>query len=104
MIDIIKALGKLGDSTDGRSELNGVINSLPKGESPAIGNVMTWVFGILGMLAVMFIIVGGFQMVTAGGDAGKVTKAKNTIIWAAAGLALAILAYAITNFIMGRMG
>lgn len=55
---------------------------------------------ILGAVAVVVIIVGGFLYVVSGGDASSVAKAKNTIMYAVIGLIVAILAYAIVNFVI----
>lgn len=53
------------------------------------------------VIAVIVIIVAGFMYVTSGGDAAKVVKAKNTILYAVIGLVIIILAFAITGFITG---
>ena len=55
---------------------------------------------IMGAVAVIMIIIGGFRYVTAGGDSGSVTAAKNTILYAVIGLIVALLAYAIVNFVV----
>ena len=46
------------------------------------------------------IIVAGFQMTTSAGDAAKVAKAKNTMLYAIIGLIITLLAYAIVNFVL----
>ena len=56
--------------------------------------------GIIGFIAVAMIIVGGVQYTTSAGDAAKVTKAKNTILYGVVGLVIALLAFAIVNFIL----
>lgn len=55
---------------------------------------------IIGLLAVIMIIFGGFKYVTSGGDAGKLEGAKNTILYAVVGLLVAILAFAIVSFVI----
>ena len=57
----------------------------------------------VGIIAVVMIIFGGVQMATSAGDAGKVTKAKNTILAAVIGLVIAVLAYAIVHFVLGKL-
>lgn len=66
-------------------------------------NVINTTIGIVGLLAVIFIIVGGFQYITSSGDAAKATKAKNTILYAVIGLVIALLAYAIVNFVIEKV-
>lgn len=55
---------------------------------------------ILGAIAVIMIIIGGIRYVVSGGDSTSITGAKNTILYAVIGLVVAILAYAIVNFVL----
>ena len=54
----------------------------------------------IGILAVIMIIWGGIRYVLSGGDSGAVSSAKKTILYAVVGLIVAILAYAIVNFVI----
>ena len=56
---------------------------------------------LAGLLAVIFIIIGGIKYITSAGSPDGVKSAKNTLTGAITGLALAILSYAIVNFIVG---
>lgn len=56
---------------------------------------------VLGVVAVLAIIYGGFKFATANGDAGAVKEARNTVFYAAVGLVVAIMSYAIVNFVLG---
>jgi hypothetical protein len=47
------------------------------------------------------IVVSGIRYMTSAGDAAKITGAKNGIFYAVIGLVIAILAYAIVNFVIG---
>ena len=64
----------------------------------AIGTIVTAVIGVLGLVAVVFVIMGGVQYMTSAGDPGKIKKAKDTILYACIGLAVCALAFAITQF------
>lgn len=55
---------------------------------------------VIGAIAVIMVIVGGFRYVLSGGDQGAVTSAKNTILYAIVGLVVAILAYSLVNFVV----
>ena len=55
---------------------------------------------LIGAIAVIMLIFGGFRYVTSGGDGSAITSAKNTILYAVIGLAVAIIAYAIVNFVI----
>jgi hypothetical protein len=71
-------------------------NNLETSVSQAIGYVM-WAVGIV---SVVIIIISGIQYALAAGDEAKVKKAKKMLIGALVGLAVAILAFAITDFVV----
>ncbi len=58
----------------------------------------------VGIISVVMLIIGGIRYVISGGDSKKVTDAKNTIMYAIIGLIIAILAYAIVNFVITAIG
>jgi hypothetical protein len=62
-----------------------------------VSNVMLF---IIGALSVVMIIIGGLRYVISGGNTGNVTAAKNTILYAVVGLVIAVMAYAIINFVI----
>ena len=55
---------------------------------------------ILGAIAVIVIVIGGLRYVLSGGDANAIKGAKDTILYAVVGLIVALLAYAIVNFVL----
>jgi hypothetical protein len=67
-----------------------------------LANALNLVYFIAGVIAVVMIIFGGISYVTSAGDAGKVTKAKNTLVYSIAGLVIVLVAFAITSFVIGR--
>jgi len=74
------------------------------GELFASGGIFTTIVNILlyiiGAIAVIMLIIGGIRYVTSGGNAASVTAAKNTILYAIIGIIVALLAYAIVNFVL----
>ena len=64
-----------------------------------VWRILQVVFGILGGIAVIMIVIGGFMYSVSAGDAGKVKNAKNTILYAVIGLVIALFATAIVSFI-----
>lgn len=64
--------------------------------------VNTFLF-LIGAIAVAMIVYAGFQYVNSGGDSGKVSAAKNTILYAVIGIVVATLAYAIVNFVVNNI-
>lgn len=59
---------------------------------------------IVGAVAVIMLIIGGLRYVISQGSKEGVTQAKDTILYAIIGIVVAILAYAIVNFISGSIG
>ncbi len=57
---------------------------------------------IVGIIAVIFIIIGGLKYITSGGDSGNVTGAKNTILYAIIGLIIVALAQFIVRFVLSK--
>ena len=58
---------------------------------------------ILGIVTVIMIIVGAVQYTTSQGDPAKATKARNTILYGVIGLIIALLAFAIVNFVLVKV-
>lgn len=65
--------------------------------------VINVIIGIVGFIAVVMIIIGGISYSTSAGDAGKVKKAKDTIMYGIIGLVVAVLAFAIVNFVLSNI-
>jgi len=53
--------------------------------------IQGWLLGLVGGLAVLFLVIGGFQYVTSGGNPSKAEAAKKTITYAIVGLILVTL-------------
>lgn len=63
-----------------------------------ISNVMLF---LVGAVSVIMVVIGGLRYVISGGNSASVGAAKNTILYAIVGLVIALLAYAIVNFVIG---
>ncbi len=83
-----------GDQCAGSAE--GKVNTLVQD----IINIFSWIVGVVSVIMVIF---GGFRYITSGGDAGKVTSAKNTIVYALVGLVIAALAQVLVLFVLGNV-
>ncbi len=68
-----------------------------------ISNVLDTVYLWVGIIAVIFIIIGGINYTMSQGDPGKVKKAKDTIMYAVIGLIVSLLAFAITAFVLNAL-
>ena len=65
-------------------------------------NVLNAVYFFFGVAAVISIILSGILYVVSNGDSGKVTQAKNGILYGVVGLIITSMAFVITGFIIGR--
>ena len=70
------------------------------GDMGVFKQVTNIVLYIVGVIAVIMLIIGGIKYVVSGGDAKKVTDAKNTVLYAIIGLIVCFLAFAIVNFVI----
>lgn len=55
---------------------------------------------VVGAVAVIMIIVGGFKYITSGGDSSNISSAKNTILYAIVGLVIVAIAQAVVRFVL----
>ncbi len=69
----------------------------------AVVGIINGVVAVLGLVAVVVIIIGGINYMTSSGDAGKVKKAKDTILYGVIGLVICVLAFAIVNFVIANI-
>ena len=65
-----------------------------------VQQIINVVVGVLGVVAVGVIIVGGVFYVTSTGEAAKIARAKNTILYGIVGLVVALLAFTVVNFVL----
>ena len=55
---------------------------------------------VVGVAAVIMIIVSGFKYITSSGDANRIGSAKNTLVYALIGVAIAALAQFLVHFVL----
>lgn len=67
-------------------------------------NIINTMLVVLGMIAVVMIVIGGIRYTTSNGDAAQIKSAKDTIMYAVIGIVVAIMAYAIVNFVLASVG
>lgn len=58
---------------------------------------------LVGVVAVLFLIIGGFQYISSAGNPETIQKAKTTILYAIIGILVTLIAYAAVNFVIGQM-
>lgn len=60
-----------------------------------VANVLSWAFGLLIVIAVLFVLYAAFLYLTAGGDEEKIKQAKNYIIYAVVALVVGAISQAL---------
>lgn len=86
-------LGEEVDCEEGTAEDN--VNNL-------ITSIINIFSAIVGVIAVIMIVYGGFRYITSGGDSGKISSAQQSIIYAIVGLIVVALAQVIVRFVLFR--
>lgn len=69
-----------------------------------IGKIISATLGIVGSLALIMFIYGGFTWMLSAGNAEIVTKGKNILIWATIGLIIIFTSYALVKFVFKGIG
>ena len=102
--DVTCPSGSVRDTASSYAECN-----LPEPEKDdktlmeTVSQILNVVIGVVGVVAVAVIIIGGIYFVISQGDASKVTRARNTILYGVVGLIVALLAFAIVNFVLSSV-
>lgn len=75
----------------------------PAATSGTVKTILGIVFGLVGAISLLMITISGLRYVTSGGDPQRAAKAKEGIIFALVGLAVALAAEAIVAFVVNRI-
>lgn len=77
--------------------------SKPDGLSNTLKNATNTVLFVAGALAVIMIIYGAIRFMTAHGNEKQVESARLIVTYSVIGLIVAILAYALVNFVLSNL-
>lgn len=77
--------------------------SKPDGLSNTLKNATNTILFIAGALAVIMIIYGSIRFMTAHGNEKQVESARLIVTYSVIGLIIAILAYALVNFVLSNL-
>jgi len=94
----------LMDVINGNYRGDGQPTELFNGPTALIPRAINLMLFVVGILAIFMLIFGGIRYVISGGAADKVKDAKNTILYAIVGLVVAILGYAIVQWVISVVG
>lgn len=68
----------------------------------ALGDILTVVYGAAGVVAVIVIIIGGYLYTISNGSPNDVKRGKDAIVGGITGLVIVLMAFVITQFVLGR--
>ncbi len=94
-------------STVADGALCGQVDGLPTclfGKGCAFTQITNGALFLIGAVSVLMLIYGGIRYTLSGGDSKAVTDAKNTVLYSIVGIVVALLAYAIVNWVLTSLG
>jgi hypothetical protein len=68
-----------------------------------VHTIFSLVFGIIGAVAVLFMVISGIRLVLSAGDPNALENARNTLLYSSIGLVIAVSAELIVNFVVTRL-
>jgi hypothetical protein len=71
---------------------------------PLVGTLIQLIFAIAVIVALFYLVWGGFKWLTSGGDKGAVQQAREHIVAAIIGLVIIFLSYFLLNILLGFFG
>ena len=97
---------KLGDvkTTDGTVHCQVVSFTVPNDLVLVGMAIIDILIHVAGIVAIVYVVIGGVQYVTSQGSPDATAKAQSTVVNALIGLALAITAIAFVSFLGHRLG
>ncbi len=81
------------------NSLKGVNCSAGTSVTGLITTVINWMLALAGLIAVFFLIIGGFRYIAAGGNEEAAEKGRTTVINAIIGIVIIVLSYVIVNVV-----
>lgn len=74
----------------------------PSDLGPSVTSIINLLLVIVGIASVVMLIIGGFRYIFSQGNEKNIGAAKDTILYSVVGLIVALLSYAIVNFVLKR--
>jgi hypothetical protein len=69
-----------------------------------VGYIVRAILGLSGVLALAMFIYGGIIWLTSNGNPTKITKGRDTLVWAALGLVVLFTAYTLVSTVVSLVG
>lgn len=99
------AYAKIADTYTGSADISS--SNPPRLDDGTIGamieKVLSYLFPVAGLLAVTFVIVGGYMWMISAGDPARVKQAQGTLTWALIGLAFVLLSAGLLEILLNTV-
>ncbi len=84
------------------AQANGTKDNLfaPNGIFQVVANTLIF---LVGAVAVIFLIIGGLRYVISQGESKNIESAKNTILYAIVGIVVAVISFALVQFVISAL-
>ena len=97
---LMPTAGVLAKSNTGNDYVKDVTDGEETDLTGVFKIIINVILGVVGLIAVVMIIIGGINFTTSQGDPAKTKKARDTVLYGIVGLVVALLAFAIVNFVL----
>lgn len=102
-IGIVNLIASRINGSASSTTIDGTDINVPEVDAAAaVAGILNTVYFAAGIVAVIVIIVSAFFYVTSQGDASKIKRAKDGILYSVIGLVIVMVAFLITNFVIGQ--
>jgi|SRR3989338_3039906 len=68
-----------------------------------VGTIVNYFLTFTGIIAVLFIVYGGFLYITSAGDPEKAKKGKTILIYSIIGIVIIVLAFSVVNSVIANL-
>ena len=97
---LMPTAGVLAKSNTGNDYVKDVTDGQETDLTGVFKIIINVILGVVGLIAVVMIIIGGINFTTSQVDPAKTKKARDTVLYGIVGLVVALLAFAIVNFVL----
>lgn len=104
LIQIYSAASSKVNCLEGTNDANLCDTGLPaiNANTANVQTMLQLLFGILAVIAVIIIVIAGIRFITESTNPQETAKARNAIIYAVVGLAIALSGQLIVTFVLNR--
>jgi hypothetical protein len=95
----VNLVNPLDDCPPGASATDPCRTTIPE----LVSNIIKAFVGIVGAVALLIFVYGGFLWLTSAGEASKIQAGKDAMKWAVVGLVVVLSSYALVSFVLSAL-